>query len=102
MSEYPQGCGRRILPVLIDRIAETDPEKPFISIARTSDPQDGFMDITFGVFARAIDRCSWWIEENIGRGLDFQTLFSYLEPQDPRHAILVLAANKTGYKVGGE
>ena len=97
--EYPSGCGRRLLPVLIDRIAQIDPEKPYISLARTSNPQEGFKDITFGVFARAINRCSWWIEANLGRGLEFPTIFTYLEPQDLRHTILVLAAHKTGYKV---
>lgn len=100
-SESLQGCGRRLLPVLIDEIAKASPEKPFISIARTSDPQDGFQDIGFGTFARAIDRCSWWIEDNLGRSTDFETLFTYLPAQDLRHAILVLAAIKTGYKVGG-
>lgn len=99
MLEYPQGCGRRLLPVLIDQIAEVDPEKPFISLARTSDPQQGFRDITFGVLARAVNRCSWWIEENIGRGRGFPTIFTYLGRQDLRHAILVLATQKTGYKV---
>ena len=97
--EYPQGCGRRLLPVLVDELAETDPKKPFISLARTSDTREGFKNITFGVFARAINRCAWWIEGNLGRGLDFPTIFTYLGPQDLRHAILVLAAHKTGYKV---
>lgn len=97
--EYPEGCGRRLLPALIDQIAQTDPEKPFISLARTSDPQEGFRGIAFGVFARAINRCAWWIEGNLGRGLDFLTIFTYLGPQDLRHAILVLATHKTGYKV---
>ena len=97
--EVPRDCGRRLLPVVVDEIAEKEPRKTFISMGRSADPKDKFKDITFQAFARAINRCAWWIEENLGRGSDFQTLFTYLDPQDIRHAILVFAAIKTGYKV---
>ena len=95
----PDDCGHRLVPAIVDDIAARQPQKPFISLAKTSNPRDGFEDITYHAFARAIDRCAWWLEENLGRSSTFQTLFTYLEPQDLRHGILVLAAIKTGYKV---
>ena len=99
VMQCPLDCGRRLLPALIDSIARSDPERPFISLGLTSQPSDGFRDISFSAFTRAIDRCSRWLEEALGRGKNFPTLFTYLEPYDLRHAILVLAANKTGFKV---
>ena len=98
-SSIPNDCGRRLVPGVVDDIAAKYPNKPFISLAKTADPADGFEDITYHTFARAVDRCAWWIEKSLGRSSTFQTLFTYLEPQDLRHGILVLAAIKTGYKV---
>ena len=97
--DYPPLCGQRLLPSLVDDIALSDPQKPYISIALTANPVDGFTDVSFGTFARAVNRCSWWIEENLGQSHDFDTIFTYLPDHDLRHAILVLAAIKTGYKV---
>jgi len=95
----PKDCGHRLLPVLVDELAANEPHKVFISVGRTGDAKDGFIDVTFGAFARAINRCAWWIEGTLGRDSSFQTLFTYLEPQDLRHAVLIFAAIKTGYKV---
>ena len=85
--------------MLIDEIAVTNLERAFISIAKTANPQDGFEDIKYSTLAKAVNRASWWIQNNIGQGSYFPTLFAYLEPHDLRHAILILAAIKTGYKV---
>lgn len=97
----PGGFGRRLLPALVDEIAGSDPDRPLYSIPRTAAPADGFDDISVGVFARAVDRCAWFLHETLGgSGWDknFPTL-SYLGPQDTMYAILTLAANKTGYKM---
>ena len=102
VSSIPDDCGHRLVPTVVDDIAAALPQKPFISLANTANPKDGFKDITYDAFARAVDRSAWWIEQNLGRSSTFETLFTYLEPQDLRHGILVLAAIKTGYKVSGE
>ena len=97
MAESTPDYGQRLLPSLIDEIAHQDPERPYVSIPRTTNPQDGYRDISFSSFARSINRCSWWIEEQIGRGWNFETI-AYMGPQDLIYAILVLSSIKTGYK----
>lgn len=95
----PQHCGERLIPVLIDQLAQTQPNKTFISVCRSSDAQAGFDDIGFSTLARAIDKCAWWIEQNLGRSSTFETLYTQLDPHDLRHPILVVACIKLGYKV---
>ena len=90
--------GQRPLPSLIDEIAERDPERPYVSISQTSSAQDGYKDISFSSFAKAVNRCSWWMEEQLGRGHGFETL-AYMGPQDLMYPVLIMASIKTGYKV---
>ena len=90
--------GRRLLPALVDEIATIDPERTFVHIPRSTRAQDGFQDISYRAFARAVDNCSWWIEQNLGRARGFPTI-AYMGPQDIRYLVLILACNKTGYKV---
>lgn len=99
IPDPPSDCGRRLLPTLVDEIANTDPERPFISVPRSLDLRDGFVDITYSTFAKAINRCSWAIERVIGRSQDLKTLL-YIGPLDIRYLIILLAAVKTGHKVG--
>ena len=95
---FPQNCGRRLLPSVVDSIAASDPQKTCFSIANTDNPKFGFKDISFSLFAHAVNRCAWWMVDNLGHAVNFPTLFTYLPPHDLRHAILILASNKTGYK----
>lgn len=98
--QLPGDIGRRLLPSHVDDIAQHEPHRVFYSVTKTNNPQDGFRDITSKTFARAVDRCAWHIEENLGQGWgqDFPTL-CYIGPQDLVYGILVLACVKTGYKV---
>ncbi|PQE21314.1 thioester reductase domain-containing protein [Rutstroemia sp. NJR-2017a WRK4] len=83
-SINPSDRGRRLLPVVIDQLASTDPTRVFVSIPLTTSIQDGFRDITFEEISRAINRCAWWIEANIGRNESndtFETI-NYIGPQD--------------------
>ena len=93
--------GRRLLPILIDEKAESTPDLPFVSIPVTSQPRDGFVDISYGRLAKAIDRCSWYIEEKLGKGYNFATL-GYMGPLDLRYIIFMFAAVKVGYKVSNK
>lgn len=93
--------GRRLLPVLVDEISRDDPERVFVSIARSSMPEDGFKDITYRSFANAINKAAWWLEENLGRSQNFEVL-AYAGPSDVRYPIIVYAAVKVGYKVSQE
>src|SRR4051812_32218320 len=96
------GCsipyGRRLLPITIDAIALSDPEKTWASIPKSSNLSDGFRDISFGMFANAINRLAWFIEEKLGRSETFATVM-YMGVPDIRHFMVIIAAMKTGYKV---
>jgi hypothetical protein len=97
--ELPEDCGQRLLPVLIDSLAITDPDRPFASIPRSdSRIEDGFQDISSRAFARAVNRAAWWLAESLGEaGPGFPTV-TYIGPHDLRYPILILAAVKTSYK----
>ncbi|RSM09681.1 hypothetical protein CEP52_003989 [Fusarium oligoseptatum] len=90
--------GRRLLPSLVDEIAISDPDRVLYSIMKTNNPADGFQDINVKTFARAVNRCAWYIEKHLGRGQNFPTL-AFIGPQDVVYAILTLACVKTGYKI---
>jgi len=96
--EPPQDCGERLLPVLIDDIARTDPERTFAAVPKSANPEDGFEDISYYNLSTAISRCSWWIEENIGQSTDFEPL-AYIGPLDLLYHVFTFAAIKTGHKV---
>ncbi|KAI1754102.1 hypothetical protein F4782DRAFT_495129 [Xylaria castorea] len=94
----PPGNSSLLLPSLVDDLARSHRSRILYSFAKTKDPADGFRDVCAADFARAVDRCSWFIDQNLGPGIDFPTLV-YLGPQDLNYAILVLASIKTGYKL---
>ena len=96
--EPPVDCGRRLIPKLIDDIAYSDPQRPFVSVPRSSNVQEGYEDISYSAFAKAVDRCSWWIQKELGRDVKSKTLF-YIGPLDLRYLIVLLAAAKTGHIV---
>jgi thioester reductase-like protein/acyl-CoA synthetase (AMP-forming)/AMP-acid ligase II/aryl carrier-like protein len=87
------------LPAALDEIAAADPHRTIYSVQKTKNITDGFLDISAGTLARAVDRCAWYIEANIGKaGPGFPTL-AYMGPQDVVYAVLILACIKTGYKL---
>ncbi len=90
--------GRRLLPVLVDEIARNDPQRPFVSLPRSSNPEDGFEDVTYHSFANAINRAAWWLETKLGKSQNFEVL-AYTGPSDIRYPIIAYAAVKAGYKV---
>ena len=90
--------GERLLPHLFDELAATKSDVNFVSVALSDDAEEGFHNITYRDFARAIDRCAFWLEHELGRGNDLETL-AYFGPQDLRYPIFMLGACKAGYKV---
>lgn len=87
--------GRRLLPNLIDERAAAGHSRPYAAIALTKDPRDGFREISYGVFANAINRCARWLIDEMGTSKTCEVLV-YLGPQDLRYQILCIAAIKTG------
>ena len=94
----PQDCGRRIIPKIIDDIAFNKPQRTFISVPKSSRIEDGFMDVSYFRFAKAVNCCAWWIESELGRSETSKTLL-YFGPLDYRYYIVLLAAAKTGHVV---
>ena len=86
------------IPSLIDAIAAETPERPFLSIPK-DDTYRSWRDISYGSFARAVNRCAWWLKEKLCESQSFETL-SYIGPQDATYLIFLLASTKTGHNVG--
>jgi acyl-CoA synthetase (AMP-forming)/AMP-acid ligase II len=89
--------GKRLLNDLIDEIAILDEDRIFASIPVSDDPIDGFVDLTYGKLAVAIDRTAWWLQKAM-RGRPRLETFAYLGRNDLRYPLLILAAIKTHYK----
>ncbi|KAF3770725.1 hypothetical protein M406DRAFT_34511 [Cryphonectria parasitica EP155] len=96
--EIPETEEPRQVVKYLDDLAVNEPSRILYSITKTSNPADGFRDITVREVARAVDRCAWYLEETLGPAKDGQTL-TYMGPQDITYVVLVLACNKTGYRL---
>ncbi|KIX95422.1 uncharacterized protein Z520_08939 [Fonsecaea multimorphosa CBS 102226] len=90
--------GRRLFPVAIDDIAQSDPTRTLASIPLSSDLSHGYRDVSFLSFANAVNRAAWFIETTFGRSANSPTL-AYIGKSDMRYHILAMAAAKTGYQV---
>ena len=71
--------GQRLIPKLLDELAETTPDRVFALIPRSAQYADGLQDVTISTFARAVNRAAFWIDSNIGKGTDFETI-AYIGP----------------------
>lgn len=91
--------GRTLLSTVIDQRAEANHQRPFASIPISNDVHNGFKDISYKIFANAINRCALWIKQQLGLSSDFETLV-YLGANDLRYLLLCMAAVKTGHVVG--
>jgi acyl-coenzyme A synthetase/AMP-(fatty) acid ligase len=101
MEEETPEYGTRLLPTLIDEIATKTPTRIYASIPKNdTDLSQGFKNVTYAEFAQAIDACSRWLDETLGKAADgtFPT-FAYFGPRDPGYCIVVVAAAKVGRKV---
>ena len=87
-----------LLPNLIDELARLDPERLYCALVKSRNVDDGFRKVTYGEFANAVNRCAWWLEEQVGKSDHFTTL-AYVGMMDIRYTIMTLAATKVGYKV---
>lgn len=105
VEDFHHACTTLPLRTLIDEIAARRPNRSFISLPINNDDlSEGYRDLTYSDFARAVDRCAWWIVSKLGRResengrLETRTL-AYVGPQDVRYAVLILGAVKGGYAV---
>lgn len=59
---------------------------------------EGYQIITWGQYARSIDKLAYWLDEQLGK-TDQNDTVAYFGPNDPRYGVIVPAAIKTGRKV---
>ena len=71
--------GHRLLPTLVDELAQITPNYVFACIPRSAQFEDGLKDVTISTFARAVDRTAFWIERILGKSPDFETI-AYIGP----------------------
>ncbi|KAF2686919.1 acetyl-CoA synthetase-like protein [Lentithecium fluviatile CBS 122367] len=89
--------GQRLIPSLIDDIAANDPDRVCFSFPQTANLQDGLQNLTFRIFANAINKTAHFIQREIGRSSMFETVM-YMGYPDVRHFIVLIALIKTGHK----
>lgn len=94
-------CGRRLLPVVIDEIAQNDPRRPWASLPIDDwDLSLGFEDVSYAALASAINKLAHFIVDHVGRSPagTFETIL-YLGVPDIRYHIVQMAVCKTGHQV---
>jgi acyl-coenzyme A synthetase/AMP-(fatty) acid ligase len=97
-SSDSTGYGKRLLPCVVDERAAQGHPRPYASIPRTADINDGYRDISYETFASAINRCAEWLRARFGEP-EVEETIAYAGPSDLRYNILALAAVKSGYVV---
>jgi len=82
--------GRRLVPRIIDDNATAQPGRVCFSIPRCEALQAGFRDITWRMYADAVNKTAHFIEKEIGRSDSFETVM-YLGFPDLRTFIVLVA-----------
>ena len=92
--------GRRLLPAAIDQLAESEPSRPWASVPRDNeDLTQGYVDITYGQFANAINHAAAWLHSTLGPSAEEFETIAYEGPNDIRLPAIAVAAAKVGRKV---
>ncbi|KAL8652126.1 MAG: hypothetical protein Q9210_002877, partial [Variospora velana] len=91
--------GQRLLARVIDDYAAKQPDRAWVTVSRSDDLTQGFIDITFRRFAKAIDRTAFWLEDRLGASHGSFETFVYAGDKDIRYPIMAVAAVKVGRKV---
>ena len=91
--------GHRLLHVTIDEIAEETPDRTWASIPKSNNLSEGYRDVSFAMFANAINRLSWFLKSNLGPGLTRFRTVAYIGLPDMRYHVMSMAAAKTQLKV---
>jgi hypothetical protein len=68
-------------------------------LPHSTDLSKEFKEITFAGLANAVNSTAWWIEGQIGRSNDFETIAFLGGVAEIRYAVIFLVAIKCGYKV---
>ncbi|PHH89621.1 hypothetical protein CDD83_5637 [Cordyceps sp. RAO-2017] len=94
-----QARNQRLLTEIIDHVAQTDPEAPWLEFpSSATDYAAGFTCITYRALANATNGLAWYLHDNIRAERPFQTI-AYIGPNDARYAFILYACIKAGFKV---
>ncbi|KAI5253455.1 acetyl-CoA synthetase-like protein [Aureobasidium subglaciale] len=90
----------RVVPHLVDEIAETAPDTKWVEVPRNDNNlQEGYKTLTFGQLSQAVSKMARWIEDTVGTSTSRETI-TYMDRQnDIRYIFAIIASMKTGYKV---
>ncbi|KAI0169257.1 hypothetical protein GGR52DRAFT_581433 [Hypoxylon sp. FL1284] len=89
---YHPACGRRLLPLVLDEMAISNPGRLYAAIPKTQDVTQGFRDITVSDLARCVNFMAQWIDDRFGHPIHpFETL-TYIGISDLRGPVSFLAA----------
>lgn len=93
--------GRRLIPHVIDQLAESEPDGVWAAYPSSFEAlrAGDLTQITWKTLSNSINRLSWWLVDQLGRGKHLETL-CYVGPSDIRYFLFAVAACKAGYKVG--
>ncbi|KAB8258604.1 hypothetical protein BDV32DRAFT_68400 [Aspergillus pseudonomiae] len=95
--QTPINAGQRLLTNVVDEVAQFNPQQKLGVIPSDLEVSQGFRDVPFGELAHAVNALSWWIEEQVGKAKNNETV-AYMGRNDIVYLIFILACNKTGYK----
>ncbi|KAI1461675.1 acetyl-CoA synthetase-like protein [Annulohypoxylon moriforme] len=99
MAESQPRYGERLPLQIIKERAATEPDREWISIPRSTNPEDGWEKLTYGQLAKAINRVADGIQTFAGvpEPEKFPTI-AYIGANDSRYISFTFAALKAGYK----
>jgi hypothetical protein len=99
MTLYMKDEDKKPFPTWIDERAAETPERVFALIPRTNVVKDGYQEFTYRQLTRAVDKLSWFLDQELGPpAVDFQTI-AYMGVSDLRYTILYIAVQKTRRQV---
>lgn len=90
--------GNRLLPKVLDDVAEANPNRLYAAVPRSNNLKDGFIDITFKDMARCVNFFASLLEKTLNCHTDLETV-AYLGLPDLRNVVVLIAGLKLGYKV---
>jgi acyl-CoA synthetase (AMP-forming)/AMP-acid ligase II len=90
--------GSRTLLEALTAKAYIYPSETYAHIPNGSTVEEGFRAVTYEQILHAVDATAFWLEDQLGKSTDFETLL-YVGVSDLRYVLIFFAAQKCGYKV---
>lgn len=66
MPKQRPDAGRRLLPSVVDELADTEPDRVLYEVPVDKDLVLPYRKITARQYAQAIDRAAWWLRDSLG------------------------------------